>query len=333
MKKSLKILKWLAITLFGFIAVALIYVQIGWNKKFTAPYPEITASSDPAIIARGKYLAFGPAHCATCHVPMDKIMAVENGLQIPLSGGWELQIPAIGSFRAPNLTPDPITGIGNITDADLARTLRHGVGSDGRIISPFMTFQEMSDQDLTAIISFLRSQDPVNHLVPPTEYGMLGKALIAFGLFKPEGPKNAPQQEVGKDSTAEYGKYLTYHVANCRGCHTEMDLKTGEFIGPDFAGGTLFEPDVFSQGYSHVSPNLTPHPGSGVIAKWSEEQFLSRFAQGRIHQGSPMPWGAFSRIDSMDLKAIYRYLKTLGPVDNPVPQTVIAPGEQYVVKQ
>jgi mono/diheme cytochrome c family protein len=330
MKKSIRILKWIAISLFSILAITFIYIQLSWNKKFIAPYPDIKASQDPEIIARGKYLAFGPAHCATCHMPMDKIMAVENGLEIPLSGGWELEIPAFGHFRAPNLTPDMETGIGKLTDAELARTIRYGVGSDGRLIFPFMSFQEMCDDDLTAIISFLRSQDPVSHQIRRSDCGLLGKALIAFGLFKPEGPKNQPLKEVKKDSTAAYGEYLTHHVANCRGCHTEMDLKTGAFVGADFAGGTLFEPDPFSNGYSHISPNLTPHPTSGVIAKWSEDQFLNRFAHGRIHQGSPMPWGAFSRMDSTDLKAIYRYLSSLEPVDNQIPQTVIAPDEHYL---
>jgi hypothetical protein len=261
---------------------------------------------------------------------MDKIMAVETGLEIPLSGGWELKIPPIGTFRAPNLTPDSESGIGKLTDAELARTLRHGVGSDGRLIFPFMSFQEMCDEDLTAIVSFLRAQNPVSHEVPRSDYGMLGKALITFGLFKPEGPKNPPAKKVEKEATAGYGKYLTFHVANCHGCHTEVDMKTGEFIGPDFAGGNLFEPDTFSNGYSYISPNLTPHPATGVIAKWSEDQFISRFAHGRIHQGSPMPWGAFSRMDSTDLKAIYRYLSSLEPVDNQIPQTVIAPDEHYL---
>ncbi|MBK8504772.1 MAG: c-type cytochrome [Saprospiraceae bacterium] len=328
MKKTLKIFKWTAIILGSLLAATFIFIQLTWNKKFTAPYPDIKASKDSTVIARGKYLAFGPAHCATCHVPMDKIMAVENGLEIPLSGGWELEFPGFGNFRAPNLTPDTETGIGKLTDADLARSIRHSVGSDGRLIFPFMSFQEMSDEDLTAVISFLRSQEPVSHLVPRTEYGLLGKALVAFGLLKPEGPKNTPQKAVVRDSIAEYGKYLTYHVANCRGCHTEMDVNTGQYIGADFSGGTLFEPDAFSNGYSHMSPNLTPDPNTGVITKWSEDQFLTRFTTGRIHEGSPMPWGAFSNMDSTDLKAIYRYLHSLQPVERKVAQTVIPPVEK-----
>ena len=56
------------------------YVQLSWDKVYDAPYPEISASTDPTLIARGKYLVFGPARCATCHVQMDKIFEVDKGL-------------------------------------------------------------------------------------------------------------------------------------------------------------------------------------------------------------------------------------------------------------
>jgi mono/diheme cytochrome c family protein len=119
-------LKFTGVALLVFVIGIFAFVQFAWDKKHEAPVLEFTASTDSAMIARGKYLAFGPAHCATCHVPMDKIMDVEGGLEIPLSGGWELPIPP-GTFRAPNLTPDPETGIGNMSDAQLARALRYNI--------------------------------------------------------------------------------------------------------------------------------------------------------------------------------------------------------------
>jgi len=259
---------------------------------------------------------------------MDKILEVENGLEIPLSGGWEIEFPGFGIFRAPNLTPDMETGIGKLTDAELARTLRHSVGSDGRLMFPFMTFQEMSDEDLTAVISFIRSQEPVSHEVKRSEYAFMAKAFITFGMFKPEGPKNTPPKFVQRDSTSAYGKYICYNVADCRGCHTEMDMNTGEFIGPDFAGGTKFPADAFSEGYSFVTPNLTPDKKTGVMSQWSEEAFISKFRAGRLTKGTPMPWGAFSKMDDTDLKAIYRYLSSLEPIERNVGKTIYAPGEE-----
>lgn len=175
MKTILKIFKWAGITVLLIIVFVAVFVHLTWKKTFEAPYPEITASKDSAVIARGKYLAFGPAHCATCHVPIDQIEAVEKGLEIPLSGGWELDIPP-GTFRAPNLTSDVETGIGKLSDQEIGRTLRQMVGWDHRGIFPFMPFTRLSDDDLTAVVSFLRTMPPVKHEVPRSELSFLGKA-------------------------------------------------------------------------------------------------------------------------------------------------------------
>jgi mono/diheme cytochrome c family protein len=308
------------------ISSLILYIEVRWDRPHEAPYPDIRSVNDSAVIARGKHLAFGPAHCATCHVPNDKMREVENGLEMPLIGGWTVETP-VGIFRAPNITPDPETGIGRLSDAEIARILRHSVSSDGRILPPFMPFQEMSDEDLTAVISFLRAQNPEKHQVEPTEYNLLGKALFTFGIFKAKGPKNTPPKAVEKAPTVEYGRYLANNIGNCKACHTPFDLMTGEFTAPDFSGGQLFEPDAFSEGYAFVSPNLTPHPENGHLARWSEENFIIRFKAGRVLKGSPMPWGAFSNMDTIELKALYRYFKSLSPVDSKVDKLVYVPGD------
>ncbi|MCZ7555012.1 MAG: cytochrome c [Bacteroidia bacterium] len=328
MKLFLRIVKWTAVVLVVLVAGLYAFVELTWDRRYEAPYPQISASTDSAVIARGKYLAFGPAHCATCHVPMDKIRAVEDGLEMPLSGGWELTLSGFGTFRAPNLTPDEETGIGKQSDEELARALRHMVASDGRFLPPFMPFQEMSDEDLTAVISFLRSQPPVRNAVKRSELGFIARALVAFGMLGPEGPKRTPARSVPRDASKEYGRYLAYNIGNCLTCHTQMDPNTAELIGEHFAGKGVFEPDAFSEGYSFVSPNLTPDPSTGIIAGWTEEAFVARFRNGRVHRGSPMPWGAFSRMDEVDLRALYRFFKSLDPVRNKVEKTVFEPGQE-----
>lgn len=328
MKTVVKFLKKTGIVLFVLIVGLFAFIQFTWDKKYDAPYPEITASTDPLVIARGKHLALGPAHCISCHVPMDKVKEAEDGKVMPLSGGWELSIPP-GVFRAPNITPDMETGIGKMTDGEIARTLRYSVNKHHGLVFPFMPFQELSDEDLVAIISFLRSQEPVYHKVEPSEYSFLGKAIMAFGIITPEGPKNTPPKSVEIDSTIAYGSYLANRVANCNGCHTERDFKTGAFVGAPFAGGTLFVPDVFTEGYSFVTPNLTPHKGTGIMAYWDEPTFINRMRAGRIHKGSPMPWATYDRMEDLELKAIYRYMQSLDPVENKIDKIVFAPGEVY----
>jgi mono/diheme cytochrome c family protein len=328
MKKVFKAILWIVLGIILIIVALTGYVQLASKKTFNAPYPDIQASTDPAVIERGKYLAYGPSHCAVCHVSSDKVMAVENGLEMPLMGGWEEEFPGFGVFRGPNLTPDPETGIGNLTDKEIARAIRYGVKHDGSMLAPFMEFQGMSDEDLTAVVSFLRSQEPVSHKVEPSELSLVAKALVAFGLLKPKGPIVNPPVSVIPDTTAAYGGYLANHLGNCRGCHITMDDK-GNQTSPDFSGGGVFPPGAFSKGYAFISPNLTPHKSTGVMAEWTEKAFIDRFRGGRVHEGSPMPWGLYSHMHEGDLKALYRYLASLEPVENSVPKTVFSPGEKF----
>jgi mono/diheme cytochrome c family protein len=322
MKIVIRIFAAIALLIVGLV----IFVLATWDKKHETPYPEIKASTDSVLIARGKFLAFGPAHCATCHIPLEQLADLQSGKEMPLIGGLEFDI-APGKYRAPNLTPDKETGIGNFTDGELARALRYSVKHDGSLLFPFMPFQELSDEDLTAVISFLRSQQPVKHLVQPTEYKFLGKALVTFGLLKPEGPKNTPPKSVRIDTSLTYGSYIANSVANCVGCHTERDMKTGEFIGKPFAGGLKFAPDDLSFGYSFITPNLTPDEETGIMANWNEKAFVNRMKGGRVHKGSHMPWESFAKMDTVEIKAIHMYLRSLKPVKNKIAKIVFEPGE------
>jgi mono/diheme cytochrome c family protein len=328
MKKLLKILKWTGIVLGALIIIMVAFVQLTWDRKHEAPYPHIKASTDSAVIERGRYLVYGPAHCATCHIPIEKFPDVEKGMHIPLVGGLEFELAGIGSFLTPNLTPDKETGIGNKTDEELARSIRQMISTEGRVLLPFMSFQEMSDEDLTAIISFLRSQEPVKHEVKPSKYDFLGRAIIAFGILKPQGPKNPPPATIARDTSIVYGKYLANNIGNCRICHTAFDQNTGKQTGIDFAGGGIFIPDNLTEGYGFVSPNLTPDKKTGVMAHWDEQTFVDRFKAGRVHSKSPMPWGPFSRMNESDLRALYRYLHSLQPTEHNIAKTVYQPEEE-----
>ncbi len=141
-------------------------------------------------------------------------------------------------------------------------------------------------------------------------------------------PLSPPPISVPIAATVEYGEYLAHSVADCAGCHTQRDQKTGEPIGASSAGGWYLPPDPQSKGYSFVTPNLTPDEETGIMAYWNEAAFINRFRAGRLYEGSPMSWGAFSRMNEVELKAIYRYLKSLDPVSNKIEKIVFAPGEE-----
>ena len=314
-----KILKWTGIVLIILVAGLYIIILANQNKKYDAPYPNVKATNDSATIARGKNLVFGAAHCANCHSPKGMQERVNNGEQVPLSGGQEFDIP-IGVLYARNLTPDE-TGIGSLPDAALARSLRYGVSTTGAALFDFMPFHNTSDEDLVAILSYLRSQPAVKNEVPKHNLNLLGKVVKAF-LLKPVGPAGDVPIAVKRDTSAEYGRYLANSVANCRGCHTNRDLMTGAYIGEDYAGGLKFETSTDSGVYSLTTPNLTPHV-TGRITGWTKEQFIARFRAGGSIPQSHMPWGPFSRMSDDELTAIYNFLKTVTPVENVVPRGVV----------
>jgi mono/diheme cytochrome c family protein len=303
MRRLLKILKWTGIILLTLIIATTITVMARQNLKYDAPYPNIKSSNDSTMILRGKELVFGAGHCVTCHTTVNADSVLALGQEVLLTGGFLFDFP-IGKIYSKNLTPDSLTGIGRYTDAQLARSLRYGVATDGKALFPFMEFHHTSDEDLTAIFSYLRSQKPVKNEIPEATYNVIGKVVKAFFL-KPIGPRNDIPVSVKKDSTAEYGKYLATSVANCNGCHSVRDPLSGGYKGELFSGG--MDIDGF------ITPNLTTHE-SGRISGWSQDIFINRFRQGKLNPKSPMPWNSFKRMSDDDLKAIYKYLKTLKPV-------------------
>ncbi len=316
MKKFLKILKWTGIGILILTLGFITFVFVRSNRTFDAPYPEITASLDSSVIARGESLVYGPAHCAHCHAPVSEFARLNAGERVSMSGGFNFVLP-LGTVYAPNITPDVETGIGAFTDQEIARALRYGVKHNGQALVDFMPFYDLSDRDLTAIISYLRSTSPVINKRPENDWNFMGKAILALGLIKPMGDGEVPEAPE-QDSTAAYGKYLAESVANCKGCHTNRDMMTGAYVGPYYAGQALFEVidenGNIVKGKHFVTPNLTPDTETGRMALWTEEVFINRFRAGVAIPGSPMPWGPYSRLSELELKAIFKYLHSLEPV-------------------
>src|SRR5215468_2425887 len=98
-----------------------IAVVVRENRTFDAPYPDVHASTDPAVISRGRYLVTGPAYCTACHGPLDPTTRSPVLETEPhLVGGLAFHLPT-GTIYARNITSDETTGIGKYTDPELAR--------------------------------------------------------------------------------------------------------------------------------------------------------------------------------------------------------------------
>lgn len=313
MRTMIRSLKWTGIVLLLLCATLFIAVQSRQHLTYEAPYPDLHASVDSAVIARGEYLVNGPAHCSGCHTDNAHEAAYLRGEKVPMHGGYEFKLP-LGSIFTKNLTDHPEHGLGRLSDAEIARTLRYGVGSDGRAIFDFMPFYMMSDDDLTAVISYLRTIPGDANKVPDNELNFIGKAVKAFVIL-PMGPLDVERPRgMVPDTTAQYGKYLANSIGNCAGCHSTRDLMTGAIVGEAFAGWIGMEGTL--PGTSFNTPNLTPDPTTGHLRDWDFDIFRMRFRGGPRFEGSPMPWANFARMSEDDLKAIWNYLRSLPPVQN-----------------
>ena len=290
-----------------------VFVASRQNLRFdNTPYPEVAASKDSAVIERGRYIVRDAAPCAACHGDPKQRAAFASGADVPLIGGFAFAIPP-GEFYTRNLTADAETGLGNVSDKAIARALRFGVGHDGRALLPFMEMQGLADDDLVAVVSYLRSQPPVKNPVPQHHFNFLGKIVKATALAKPVGPSATPLAQAPRGASEETGRYIVESVALCWACHTERSQMTGALVGPRFGGTTGFT-ETDDPSHSWSPPNITSDPETGRLGKMNEDQFVARFRQGRVIPGSPMPWQAFSRLKEDDLRSIYRYLKSVPAV-------------------
>ena len=280
------------------------------------PLPALTTATigdTVGLVARGEYIVRNVAVCGQCHAEEPR-----RNRDGPLSGGMEFSNRRIGTARASNLTPDSATGLGAWSDAEIVRALRNGQSKDGRLLIPVMPyewFHGMSDRDALAVARYLHGLPPVRNEVrqSPNFWFRLGKLL--FLGPKPPISTAAPPQ----GATVEYGAYVSQHVALCADCHTP---RSGIRAAPDrqrlFAGMT--DPPG---GFPANPSNLTPDSATG-IGEWSEEQFLRTLRTGVNPQGDSlhpfMPWREVRRMSDGDLRAIYRFLRSVPSIHNEVPR-------------
>lgn len=128
------------------------------------PAPSVFAQSQAQ---RGEYLVT-IMDCTGCHTP--GTFLGKPDIQRPLAGSEVgFQIPGLGIFYPPNLTPDPETGLGKWSEADIIKAVRTGIRPDGRQLVPIMpyhSYSKLTDADARALASYLKSLGPVRNQVP-----------------------------------------------------------------------------------------------------------------------------------------------------------------------
>jgi len=322
-----RILKGLGI-LIGVLIVLVIgfavYVQLTWDQPVIRTALPMTAPSDPQSVARGEYLYKYSLGCWECHGSQGSHSPDE-----PQGGGREFDLTDIGPpggfgvIYGSNVTPDPETGIGAWSDGELVRSLREGIDNEGHLIFPAMEaemWRGLSDEDTLALVAYMRSLPPLRNEVPANQLTFAYKALVAWGIMKPQPAITSPVVAPPPGATAEYGEYLAWHASLCAGCHTPRSPQTGQWdYSRPFAGGLFEFPE---EGFSTTGSNLTPDPTTG-IGNWTAEQYLTAMRTGLRPDGTVMlpfmPWPLYAQWSEDDLRAVWLYLRSLEPIVHEVP--------------
>lgn len=275
---------------------------------FPIPFPldsaevaslKITSDSAAALaqaraVERGKHLVESRYACIECH-------------GADFSGGTMVDAPILGRLLGPNITAGEGGKTANYTAADWDRIVRHGIRPDGTpAVMPSEDFKQMSDQELSDIVSYIRSRPAVDNEIPPVSFGPLGKILIATGKFPLSADlatsHDSPHERFAPAATVsvEFGKHL---AGVCTGCHQ-----------PDFGGGKITGGDPSWP----PATNLTSH--ETALANWSFTDFVTAMHEGKRPDGSllkaPMtlilPYAR--RMTNVELEALWTYIRSLPAV-------------------
>lgn len=297
MKKPLKrVLLGVGVLLaLGVVAVAGVYAasEARIDRRYDHAGAALRVTGEPAQVERGRHLATALAKCADCH-----------GEDM---GGKPMFEGAIGTFAASNLTTGRGGALSRYDDRQLDAAIRHGVAPGGRalVFMPSQEYQHLGDEDVAALIAYLRSLPPVDREFPAPRVGPVGRALLVAGrmpLLPVEIIDHAARRPAvpAAGVTAEYGEYLA-RVGGCYTCH-----------GPALAGGLVHGPPG-----TPASTNITP----AAIGGWSEADWTRAMRTGVRPDGRPisdaMPWKAMARMTDDELRALWTYLRTVPPVEPP----------------
>jgi mono/diheme cytochrome c family protein len=249
--------------------------------------------SDSAAKARGQHLATAIAKCTGCH-----------GADL----GGEVMIDGMPFARivAPNLT----SGRGGIaaerTDDDFLRAIRHGIGLHGQALAimPSKAYWHMGDDDVGALVAYLRSVPAVDREHPATSFGLVGRVLLLKGdlegMFEARDIDHLARRPAppAADTTVEYGRYLA-EIGACTSCH-----------GPTLSGGAIpgAPPEM------KPAANITPE----AIGSWTEADFFRALREGMRPNNIPidtlsMPVPLTRLMTDMETKAVFKYLQSVPP--------------------
>jgi hypothetical protein len=321
MKTFLKVVGGVALLVIALIACAVTWLAVRKPESKPASTEKIEAT--PERLARGRYVVEHISDCLECH--SDHVLK----FGIPVKPGTEGQggyifdknIGFPGVVAAQNITPDADFGLGKWSDGEILRAVREGIDRNGDALFPMMPyehFRSMSDDDVKAVIVYLRTLKPIHKGVPAKHIDFPVDLFIKFAPKPVDGVVMTPDPH---DSVA-CGKYLAT-IGGCYECHTPHDDKGVRIAEKAFSGGW----EMKGPWGRNFTANLTP--AGAYMSHATKEEFIGRFKafasmdantapETPAGHNTVMSWISFAGMTENDLGAIYDYLKTVKPIENKV---------------
>ncbi|MFS3137273.1 c-type cytochrome [Gluconacetobacter sacchari] len=279
-----------------------------------ASAPHARADDTGDLVARGRYVAEA-SDCSACHT-------VKGGR--PFAGGLAFRLP-FGSIYAPNISPDPIHGIGAYSEAAFSRAVREGVRRDGASLypaMPFPSYARMSDSDIHALFTyFMKGVQPVASATPAISWPLSMRWPMSLwrAAFAPS--VQSAQKDVARpfpDSAIARGAYLVEGPGHCGACHSPRGIALQEKTLSASSGTLFLSGGAPVDGFVPTSLRQDQRTG---LASWSEDDIVMFLATGRNRKGEA--FGGMTdaishgtqHLSDADLHAIARYLRFLGPND------------------
>lgn len=287
----------------GLIAVALLAGAAGWVLTRATPLPDSALAGVQGDAAHGEQV-FLAAGCASCHA------APDSADMRRLSGGQRF-VSEFGTFVAPNVSPDPLHGIGGWSLLDFASALKRGVSPEGRHLYPafpYTAYAKMTDQDIADLWAFWQGLPPSQVPSQPHEVGFPFSIRRGVGVWKLFFFNNNWAMQGDLDPIVERGRYLVEAQAHCGECHTPRGILGQLDTGRWLAGA----PNPSGPGRI---PGLTPGQltwDAGEIAYYLETGFTPDYDSAGGHMAAVV--GNFAQLPAEDRAAVAAYVKALKPV-------------------
>jgi len=272
-----------------------------------ALFAAIAGAHAQPLVERGSYLVNAVMACDGCHTPREKGALV---MAKRFAGGSQVWDTPSYTVRGTNITPDPKSGIGKWTPAEIRRSLIEGVRPTGVQMAqqmPFPFYKILTARDLDAVVAYMLTLAPIDNAVPPPLY----KAAMRIDLV-PGATRPYTEEELR--DPVKRGFYLAT-IAHCMECHARRPDGTQDYKTWWGKGGYVFT----GPWGSAVTSNITSHPKAGIGA-WSDAEIRRSLTHGVSRDGRPFkpPMARqefYSRMTDADLDALVAWIRTLPPLE------------------